>query len=58
VAAADPLVDSSQYDNNGDGYVDNLIVVHAGRGAEVTGSASDIWSHKWQTHTSVAVDGA
>ncbi len=27
-------VDFSQYDNNGDGYLDNLIVVHSGPGAE------------------------
>jgi immune inhibitor A len=57
VVAADPLVDFSQYDDNGDGFVDNLIVVHAGRGAEVTGSTTDMWSHKWQTSSAVAVDG-
>jgi immune inhibitor A len=27
--------------------VDGLMVVHAGRGAELTGSVNDIWSHKW-----------
>ncbi len=43
----DPLVDFSQYDNDGDGYVDVLIVIHAGSGAEMTGSPNDIWSHKW-----------
>ena len=45
--AADPDVDYSQYDNDGDGYVDAFLVVHAGSGAESTGSANDIWSHKW-----------
>jgi immune inhibitor A len=35
------------YDNDGNGYVDAFIVVHAGPGAEVTGNAGDIWSHKW-----------
>jgi immune inhibitor A len=47
VDLVDPIVDFSQYDNNSDGYVDALIVVHAGPGAEFTGSLDDIWSHKW-----------
>ena len=45
--AADPHVDFGPYDNDGNGFVDAFIVVHAGRGAEVTGSVDDIWSHKW-----------
>jgi len=32
VAAADPLVDFSQFDNDNDGYVDALFIVHAGVG--------------------------
>ncbi|MBD3218744.1 MAG: M6 family metalloprotease domain-containing protein [candidate division Zixibacteria bacterium] len=47
VDLADPLVDFSLYDNDDNGYVDGLMVVHAGRGAEYTMNASDIWSHKW-----------
>jgi immune inhibitor A len=43
----DPIVDFSAYDNDTDGYVDALVVVHAGEGAEFTGSPNDIWSHKW-----------
>jgi immune inhibitor A len=43
----DPVVDFSQYDNNQDGYVDVLIVIHSGTGAEFSGSNDDIWSHKW-----------
>jgi M6 family metalloprotease-like protein len=57
VALADPLVDFSQYDNDHDGYVDALFVIHAGPGAEFTGSNSDIWSHKWATRTPQLVDG-
>jgi len=40
-------MDFKKYDNNGDGYVDAFVVVHAGRGAEETASKNDIWSHKW-----------
>ncbi len=47
VDAADSIIDFSQYDNDGDGYVDVVMIVHAGRGAEFTGSVNDIWSHKW-----------
>ncbi|MEO7131385.1 MAG: M6 family metalloprotease domain-containing protein [Dermatophilaceae bacterium] len=44
--AADAAVNFGPYDNDGNGYVDAFIVVHAGRGAEETGSLGDIWSHK------------
>ncbi|UCD18327.1 MAG: M6 family metalloprotease domain-containing protein [Candidatus Zixiibacteriota bacterium] len=57
VSAVNPLVDFSQYDNNGDGYVDGLILIHTGRGAEFTQLDSDIWSHMWATPTPVSVDG-
>jgi immune inhibitor A len=43
----DPQVDFSQYDNDANGYVDVVMVIHSGRGAEMTGSNDDIWSHKW-----------
>lgn len=44
---ADANVNFGPYDNDGDGFVDAFIVVHAGQGGEVTGSKNDIWSHKW-----------
>lgn len=47
-ALADPYVDFSQYDGDGDGVVDGIFIVHAGPGAEETGSIHDIWSHQWQ----------
>lgn len=46
-AAADADVNYGPYDNDGDGFVDAFIVVHAGGGAEQTGNGGDIWSHKW-----------
>lgn len=45
--AADPAVDFGPYDNDGNGFVDAFIIVHAGRGGEETGNSGDIWSHKW-----------
>lgn len=44
--AADPAVDFSQYDADNDGYVDVIMVVHTGAGAE-TGESNNIWSHRW-----------
>lgn len=57
VNAVDPIVDFSHYDSDGDGNVDALFIVHAGRGAERSGSDADIWSHAWSTHTAPYLDG-
>lgn len=46
VEAADAAVDFGPYDNDGNGFVDAFIIVHAGRGAEQTTNHNDIWSHK------------
>ncbi|MEO0116370.1 MAG: M6 family metalloprotease domain-containing protein [candidate division WOR-3 bacterium] len=48
ISKIDPDVNFRDFDNDGDGYVDCLIVVHAGPGAEETGNKRDFWSHKWQ----------
>lgn len=47
VDSLDPYVNFADYDNDGDGFVDGLVIVHAGTGAEWSGSTSDMWSHKW-----------
>lgn len=47
LAVAQQIEDLKPYDNNGDGFVEAFVIVHAGRGAEETGKADDIWSHKW-----------
>lgn len=45
IELADPDVDYSLYDNDGDGWMDGLFIVHAGEGAEASGDNCDIWSH-------------
>ena len=40
-------VDFSQYDNDSDGNIDGLFIVHAGRGYENTGDLNMIHSHQW-----------
>ncbi len=48
VRLVDPLVNFNNYDNNGDLYVDGLIIIHSGTGGEYTGDSNDMWSHKWE----------
>jgi len=57
VWAANPVVNYANYDNDGDGYVESLFVIHAGPGAEDTGNPNDIWSHKWSMVNDPFVDG-
>ena len=45
--AANPTVNYAPYDNDGNGFVDAFVVIHAGPGAEQTGNVNHIWSHKW-----------
>ncbi|MDE5561187.1 MAG: M6 family metalloprotease domain-containing protein [Bacteroidaceae bacterium] len=41
----DPEIDLREFDNDGDGILDGLAVIHQGAGAEASGSSNDIWSH-------------
>jgi immune inhibitor A len=45
---ADDSVNFADFDENGDGVVDAIFIVHAGPGAEETGAKNMIWSHQWQ----------
>lgn len=44
-------IDYSLYDNDGNGFVDAVIVIHQGQGEEASGSEGtdsyNIWSHRW-----------
>lgn len=46
-AAVAAGVDFEGYDVFGEKMVTALFIIHAGGGAEETGSTDDIWSHKW-----------
>lgn len=46
-AALDATVDFSQYDNDHNGYVDNVYIIYAGQGEASYGSASTVWPHSW-----------
>lgn len=40
-------VDFSQFDNDGDGYVDNVFIIYAGHNEAEGGPASSVWPHEW-----------
>ena len=40
-------IDFSQFDNDGDGYVDNVFIVYAGHNEAEGGPVSSVWPHKW-----------
>lgn len=55
---ANDSVDFSQFDNDGDGYVDGVHIFFAGYGEESGGGADCIWSHRGTIASSVpTVDG-
>ena len=61
---ADPLVDFSQYDQDGDGWIDAITFLHSGYGAEWGGTdqygtfyTDRMWSHKWTIPTWTSAEG-
>lgn len=56
VQAANPDVNYADFDIDNNGWLDGVFVVHAGQGAEATGSDFMIWSHQWNMPT-VNLDG-
>lgn len=45
--AVDPVVDFSKYDWDGDGEVDQVFFLYAGRGEASGGGEDTIWPHEW-----------
>ena len=43
-------VDFSQYDNDGDGFVDFVFVIYAGYGEADGGASTTIWPHAWNLY--------
>ena len=44
---ANPGLDFSRYDNDGDGFVDNCYVIYAGYSEASTANPNDMWPHSW-----------
>ncbi|MDR1725910.1 MAG: M6 family metalloprotease domain-containing protein [Bacteroidales bacterium] len=56
-SAADFEVDFSQFDGNGDTYVDGVHVIFAGLGEASGGPAESIWPHRGELITPIQYDG-
>lgn len=58
--AAHPEIDFSQFDNDGDGYMDNVNVIFSGYGEASSGESQDMWPHSYRLSSldmSLEVDG-
>ena len=55
--AADPLVDFTDFDTDGDGRVDNVFVYYAGHNQAEGGGDWTIWPHRSKVYSSVVLDG-
>ena len=47
IQLVDASVNFADYDNDSNGEVDGIAVIHQGTGEETSGNANDIWSHSW-----------
>jgi len=56
VVAADASIDFSQFDNDGDGYVDAIYIIYANTGEASSGNPYDIWPHASSINP-IIVDG-
>ena len=57
VKALDSTVDFRQYDNDGDGYVDMILMYYAGLNEAEYGDEDTIWPHQWSVQESDLKDG-
>lgn len=48
VEALDDLVDFSQYDHNGDGYVDSIYIIYAEKGEASGGPSESVWPYSFE----------
>ena len=56
IRLADPQVNFANYDWDGDGMVEQVYVIYAGKGEADSGIASTIWPHKWNLYSASFYD--
>lgn len=56
-SALDATVDFSQYDLDGDDYIDNVYVIYAGQGQATYGGTDTVWPHSSYITTGQSHDG-
>ncbi len=55
VSLLDDEVDFSQYDTDGDGYIDNVFVFYAGMGEASGGSSDTVWPHAYYVESGAGI---
>lgn len=45
--ASNPDINFAQFDNDGDGFMDNVNIIYAGYSEATTGNEDDMWPHSW-----------
>ena len=55
LALQDPNIDWESFDTNGNGYIDNIFIVHSGAEAAYTGDLNDIWAHVYITNDPIQI---
>lgn len=56
-AAADADIDFNDFDENGDGYIDNVFVYYAGHNQAEGGGVNTVWPHRSYIVSEVSFDG-
>ncbi len=51
----DATVDFTEYDRDGDGYIDNVFVFYAGKGEASSGIANTVWPHSWDISAATSI---
>lgn len=55
--AANADIDFSEYDENGDGYIDLVYIIYAGYAQSVSGNSNDIWPNSGTVSVNTTFDG-
>ncbi len=55
LASQDPSIDWNSFDTNGNGYIDNIFIVHSGAEAAYTGNINDLWAHVYVTSNAIQI---
>ena len=51
----DATVDFSEYDRDGDGFIDNVFIFYAGEGEASGGASETVWPHSWNISYATSV---
>ncbi len=56
ISKEDPDFDFTRFDNDNDGFIDNIFLFYAGRGQHDGGAAYTIWPHAWNIYKDLGLN--